>query len=133
MRVNLGVFMIVAGTIAGCASTPPAPPPMVAMEAPPPPAPAPVMATPVDGTYRGPVMSTADSRPRCRKMPAVASTRVRNNVFTLGGMRGRVGPDGAVTMAARRGTTVSGMLANGSLNVTTMSGGCGYRYTLARG
>ena len=133
MHVKLAIFTVVAITVAGCASRSPPPPPMLAMEAPPPPPPAPVMAAPVDGMYRGPVMSTDDSRPRCRKMPATAQTRVRNNTFNLGGMRGRIGPDGAVTMAGRRGTTMTGMLANGTLDVTTMSGSCGYHYTLARG
>jgi hypothetical protein len=66
-------------------------------------------------------------------MPASASTRVRNNTFMLGGMRGKVGSDGSVMATPRHGSTMTGMLNNGTLDVTTMSNGCGYHYTLAHG
>ncbi len=130
MRADIAVFFILAGGVAGCSSAPPPPPPMAAVEPAPAPAPTPVMTGPVDGMYQGPVVSTDDSRPRCRKMPATASTRVRNNSFSLGGMSGKIGPDGNVMATAPRGATMSGMLTNGSLDVTTMSKGCGYHYTL---
>ena len=97
------------------------------------PPPTPAMTGPVNGMYKGPVASTDDSGPRCRKMPAMASTRVRNNRFVLAGMQGMVGPDGNVTAKARNGATMTGMLANGSLDVTSTSRGCGYHYTLTHG
>ena len=128
MRANIVACLIVAVGVAGCASTPPPPPPMAAVEPAPPPAPMPT--GPVDGIYKGPVVSTDDSRASCRKMPATASARVRNNGFMLGGMRGKVGPDGSVMPMGRRGANMTGTLANGSLDVTTMSKGCGYHYTL---
>ena len=130
MRAKIAVFVVLAAGVAGCASTPPPPPPMAAVEPAPAP-PAPMMTGPVDGMYKGPVVSTDDSRPRCRKLPATASTRLRNNRFVLGGMQGMVGPDGNVTARARKGATMTGTLANGSLDVTTMNHGCGYHYTLA--
>lgn len=133
MRSKLAIFLVLAGGIAGCASTPPPPPPMAAVEPPPPPAPAPMMSAPMEGMYKGPVVSTEDSGPRCRKMPATASTRLRNDSFTLAGMHGKVGPDGTVTSMARRGMTMTGMLTNGTLDVTTMAHGCGYHYTLSHG
>lgn len=130
MRAQIaGIIVLVSGVV-GCAGTPP-PRPMVAMEAPPAPAPAPMAAMPVDGTYQGSVMSTPDSRPRCRAMPATATTRERDGGFNLGGMRGRVGPDGTVSSTSRRGSSMTGTLAGGTLDVTTMRGGCGYHYTLA--
>ncbi len=130
MRANIAVFLILAGGIVGCSSTPP-PAPMAAVEPAPAPPPTPVMTGPVNGMYKGPVASTDDSGPRCRKMPAMASTRVRNNKFVLAGANAMISPDGSVTSRARNGTTVTGMLANGSLDVTSMRNGCGYHYTLA--
>jgi hypothetical protein len=87
--------------------------------------------TPTDGMYSGTVVSADDSRPRCRKLPATARAQVRNGMFALQGLRGKVGPDGSVTAAGRRGMTMSGMFSNGTLDVTTMGHGCGYHYSLA--
>ncbi len=89
-----------------------------------------MMMMPADGMYSGTVASTDESPRRCRKMPSSASTSVRGNMFVLHGMRGRVGPDGTVMATARRGATMTGMFSNGTLDVTTMSRGCGYHYTL---
>ncbi len=130
MHAKFAVFLVLAAGVAGCASTPP-PAPM-AMAAEPAPPPAPAMTGPVNGMYKGPVVSSDDSNARCRKMPAMARTQVRNNMFMLGGMRGQIGADGSVMSTARHGATMTGMLANGSLDVTTMSHGCGYHYTLAQ-
>ena len=129
MRANIAVFLILAGGVAGCASTPPPPPPMAAVEPAPPPAP--MAMGPVNGLYKGSVASTDDSAPRCHKMPVSATARVRNDKFMLGGAHGKIGPDGTVTSIAAHGTNVTGTLANGSLDVTTMRHGCGYHYTLA--
>lgn len=130
MRANLAVFLVLAAGVAGCARPAPPPPPMVAVEPAPMPAPAPVATGPIDGVYKGAVMANEDSPRRCRKV-TTATTRVRNNAFQLAGMRGRVGPDGAVTGAGPRGATMTGSLNNGTLDVTTMAGGCGYHYTLS--
>lgn len=131
MRAQTAVFLVLAAGVAGCASTPPPPPAIAAVEPAPMPAPAPAMTGPVNGIYKGSVASTDDSSPRCHKMPVMATTRVRNDRFVLGGLHAKVGPDGSVMGVAHHGPTVSGMLANGSLDVTTMSHGCGYHYTLA--
>ena len=131
MRLKLATCLMITGGLAACASPPPPPPPMAAVEAAP--APMPPMAAPADGLYSGNVMSTDDSRPRCRKMPMKASVRVRNGMFALHGLRGRIGPDGSVTATPRHGMTMSGMFSNATLDVTTMSHGCGYHYTLNHG
>ena len=113
MRAKIAVLLVLAGGIAGCASTPPPPPPMAAVEPAPAPPPAPMMTGPVDGMYKGTAVLSDDSSRRCRRVPATASTRVRNNMFTLDGMRGRIGSDGNVTATPHRGATMTGMLANG--------------------
>lgn len=128
MRLKLAACLIVAGGLAACAGPPPPPAPMAAAE--PAPAPAPMAALPADGTYSGTVVSADDSHPRCRKLPATARAQVRNGTFVLGGVHGKVGPDGSVTAAGRRGTTMSGTFANGTLDVTTTGHGCGYHYSL---
>lgn len=128
MRLKLAACLFVAGGLAACASPSPPPPPMAAAEPAPPPAP--MAMTPADGMYSGTVVSTDDSRSRCRKLPATARAQVRNGSFALGGVRGKVGPDGSVTGAGRRGMTLSGTFANGTLDVTTMGHGCGYHYSL---
>lgn len=131
MRLKLATCLMLAGGLAACASEPPPPPPMAA--APAAPAPMPPMAAPADGVYSGTVMSTDDSRPRCRKLPAKASIRMRNGMFALQGLRGRIGPDGSITAAPHRGMTMSGMLSNATLDVTATGHGCGYHYTLSHG
>ncbi len=128
MRLKLAACLIITGGLAACASTPPPPPPMAAAE--PAPAPMPAATMPVDGMYSGTVVSSDNSGPRCRKLPATARAQVRNGAFALQGLRGKVGPDGSVTAAGRRGMTMNGMFANGALDVTTMGHGCGYHYSL---
>ncbi len=132
MRAQIAVFLVLAAGVAGCASAPPPAPTMAAAEPAPSPPPAPMVNGPASGMYKGPIASTDDSRPRCRKMPAMASTRVSNNRFVLGGIHAKIGQDGNVMGRARNGTTLTGMLANDSLDVTTMGHGCGYHYSLAR-
>lgn len=128
MRLKLAACLMIAGGLAACASTPPPPPPMAAAEPAPPPMP--MAMTPADGMYSGAVVSTDDSKPRCRKLPATARTRVRNGMFALQGLRGKVGPDGSVTAAGRRGMMMKGMFSSNTLDVTTTGHGCGYHYTL---
>ena len=128
MRAQLAACLIVAAGLAGCASPTPPPPPMAMAE--PSPAPPPAMSMPADGIYRGTVASTDGSPRRCRRMPTNASTRVHNNTFAMHGMRGRIGPDGNVLATPHRGTSMTGMFSNGTLEVTTMNRGCGYHYTL---
>ena len=130
MRAKLVMFCLMAGTVVGCASNPPPPPPMaMAPEPAPMPAPAP-MAGPVDGVYKGMAELAADAPRRCHKMAATQTVRVRRGNFMLGGMRGRVGADGAV-MASRSGG-LSGTVTGGTLDVTSTSRGCSYHYTLTR-
>ncbi len=129
MRLKLAACLIIAGGLAACASPPP-PPPMAAAEPAPPPAP--VAMTPPDGMYSGTVVSTDDSRRRCRKLPATARSQVRNGMFALQGLHGKVGPDGSVTGMGRRGMTLTGMFTNGTLDVTTTGHGCGYHYSLTQ-
>ncbi len=124
MRLNLAMFLLAAGTLAGCASNPPPPAPMAAAPEPAPmPAPAPMMSS-VDGLYRG-TSSYVGRHHGCARAGAV-STRVRNNVFVLQGIRARVGADGSVSSMSRRGGMVSGMVSNGSMDVTTKAGRCSY-------
>ena len=131
MRAQNAVFLVLAGGVAGCAITSPPPPPMAIAD--PSPALAPTTMKPIDGNYTGSVVATDDSRPRCRKLPGTATTTVRNNVFALGTVRSRVGPDGAVKSLAPHRTTMTGMVSNGVFDVTTMAQGCGYHYSLAQG
>ena len=126
MRLKLAACLLTAGGLAACAGPPP--PPMAAAEPASPPAP--VAMTPPDGMYSGTVVSTDDSRRRCRKLPATARSQVRNGTFVLQGLHGKVGPDGSVTGTGRGGMSLSGMYANGTLDVTTTGHGCGYHYTL---
>ena len=127
MRTKLAIFLVLAGGVAGCASTPPPPPPM-AMAPEPAPAPAPV-AMNMDGTYNGTVEAGADNGRRCRKMTTATAT-VRGKTFKVGGMTGRVGEDGTLSSAGRKTGTVTGTLANGTLDMNSMVGKCSYHYTL---
>ena len=81
------------------------------------------------GTYTGTVEAGADNGARCRKMGSSATARVRGNGFALGGMRGKVAPDGTVSSAARRGS-MTGTLTNGMLDATETMGSCTYHYML---
>ena len=130
MRVQLAALLALATTVAACSSTPPAPAPMVMADpAPATMTPAPA-AGPVDGLYKG-TAALVDGAPRsCRKAPKAVSVRVRSNSFTLAGMRGTVAPDGSIATRARRGGSMTGTVSGGTMDVTTMSGRCGTRYTL---
>ena len=128
MQIKLATFFVLAVGLAACASDPPPPPPVAAAPDPAPaPAPAPVASGPA--TYRGTVEAAADNGRRCRKIGSSASARVNNGGFALGGLRGKVGSDGAVTSTGRGGS-MTGTLANGTLDVTETKGKCSYHYTL---
>lgn len=133
MRTKLAMFLVLAGGVAGCSSSPPPPPMAMAPEpapmAAPAPAPAPMASSGMNGMYRGSVEASADNGPRCRKMAPTASASVRGKNVTMGGMRAMVGNDGAL-MGGRRGPKVTGTLANGTIDATTMIGSCSYHYTL---
>ena len=130
MRTKLITFLLLAGTVVGCASNPPPPPPMA--EAPPPPPPAPVMAGPVDGIYKG-MATLAEDAPRgCAKMTRTQTLRVRNNSFALMGVKAMIAPDGSITSAARRGTSVTGTASAGNLQLAAMKGKCSYSYALTK-
>ena len=132
MRTKVAMFLVLAGGVAGCASSSPPPPPMAMAPEPAPmaaPAPAPARTAAGAMTFRGTVEAGADNGPRCRKMSGNVSTRVSRGSFALGGMRGKVGADGAVTSAARGGS-MTGTLANGTMDVTGTKGGCSYHYVL---
>ncbi len=129
MRLKIATFLLMAGTVVGCASNPPPPPPMaMAPEPAPMPAPAPMMGA-MDGMYRGTAELSPDAPRRCRKMGATTA-RVRNGMITMGGMSGRVGPDGAIMASGRRGGGLTGTVSNGVADITTNRGGCSYHYTL---
>lgn len=131
MRTKLAMFLVLAGGVAGCSSSPP-PPPMAMAPEPAPmaaPAPAPMTSDSMNGMYRGSVEASADNGPRCRRMAPTASASVRGKNVTMGGMRATVGDDGAL-MGGRRGPKLTGTLANGNIDATTMIGQCSYHYTL---
>lgn len=131
MRTKFLTFLFMAGTVVGCASNPPPPPPMA--EAPPPPPPAPTVVGPVMGLYKGTPELAADAPATCAKMSRPVSVRVaRNNTFTLGGMRGTVGPDGAITSRGGRGMSMMGTASASGLDVTQVKGKCSYHYMLTK-
>lgn len=130
MRTKLAMFLVLAGGVAGCASNPPPPPPMaMAPEPAPAPAPAPMTPDAMNGTYKGAVEASADNGPRCHKMTTATAT-VRGKTFKVGAMTGRIGDDGALTSAGKKGGTVTGTLANGTLDLNSTVGKCSYHYTL---
>ena len=130
MRTKILTFILMAGTVVGCASNPPPPPPMAA--APPPPPPPPMVMGPFDGVYRGTPTLTAESPARCAKMNRPVTVRVmRNNSFTAMGMRGTIGPDGMVSSTGRGGS-LAGNAANGTLTLTSTKGPCTYTTVLAK-
>ena len=128
MKTKILTAMLLAGTVVGCASNPPPPPPMA--EAAPMPAPAAPAMGPMAGMYRG--MADSSAQPRgCAKMTRPTNVRVAsNNTFTLNGMRGMIGPDGAISSRASRGGSLSGTANAGALDVTMTRGKCSYHYTL---
>ena len=129
MRAQIAMFLVAAGTIAGCASNPPPPAPMAMDPAPMAPmTPAPVMAGAVDGMYRGTAEAAGTLGRGCAK-PGTVSTRVRNNTFVLKGIRARVNADGTVSNISRRGGTVTGTINGGTMDVTTTAGRCSYHVT----
>lgn len=125
MRLNLALFLLAAGTVAGCASNPPPPAPMaMAPEPAPMPAPAPVMMS-MDGVYKGTSEAVGTLGRGCAR-PGAVSTTVRRNMFVLGGIHARVNADGNVHNTSRRGAMLTGTLSNGTMDVTTKAGRCSY-------
>ena len=132
MRTKFLTVLLVAGTVAACASNPPPPPPMADAPAPPP-APAPMVSGPMAGVYKGTPDLTADSGPRCAKMTRPVAVRVTaRNTFSLAGLVAKIGPDGAITAPAKRGQSLMGMASATGLDVTTVKGACTYKYSLAK-
>ena len=131
MRTKLLTFLLMAGTVVGCASNPPPPAPMPVAAAAPAPAPAPMALGPFDGTYRGTPVLAEDAPKNCPKMNRSTTVRVmKNNSFTANGMKGTIGPDGNVSSPARARMGMTGTAGNGSLNLTTMRGKCTYNTVL---
>lgn len=129
MRMKLLTALLMAGTVVGCASNPPPPPPPVA-EAPTPPPPPPSVGD-VSGTYRGMAELADGSGPRCAKLTRAQTVRVRNNAFTLMGLRATIAPDGSITSTGRGGS-VTGMASGTGLDLMTMRGKCNYHYTMTK-
>ncbi len=129
MRAQIAMFLLAAGTVAGCAANPPPPAPMADMTpvAPPVMAPAPMMG-PVDGIYKGTAEAVGTLGRGCAK-PGAVTTRVRGNTFVLKGIRARINADGTISNISRRGGTVSGTIANGVMDATTVAGRCSYHVT----
>lgn len=131
MRTKILTFILMAGTVVGCAGNPPPPPPMAA--APPPPPPAPMAMGPFDGVYRGTPVLSAESPARCAKMNKPVTVRVgKNNAFTAMGLRGTIGPDGTVMASGRGKPSISGTASAGTINLTTMKGPCTYTTALSK-
>ena len=127
MRLKLAAFLLVAGTVAGCASNPPPPPPMASAPPPAPmPAPAPMAAS--DGMYKGMATLAPDAPAKCRKMGAAQTARVRGNTITLGAMKGTIGPDGTISPVGRSGLT--GTVTGNAAVINMTKGGCSYVYNL---
>lgn len=125
MRLKIASVLLLAGTVVGCATTPPPPPPMAAMPDPMP-APAPMPMAPMAGSYRG--SAEAMGGTACKAPRGTQTARVRNNMITLAGMRGRIGSDGMVA-----GRNISGTVNGGTADVTVKRGKCSYHYTLSNG
>ena len=128
MRAQIAMFLIAAGTVAGCASTPPPPAPMADMTPVAPVAPAPMTMGPVDGIYKGMAEANGTLGRGCAK-PGAVTTRVRGNTFVIKGIRARVNADGTISNISRRGGTVTGTIANGVMDATTTAGRCSYHIT----
>ena len=132
MRTNLLSFLLMAGTVVGCASNPP-PPPMAMAE------PAPVVAPPplapfgpMAGKYSGTADQGTELPAGCAKMTRpVTATIGRGNAFTLAGIRGTVNADGAISSRGRGGS-LSGTVTPGGMDVTATKGKCTYHYMLTR-
>ena len=134
MRTKLAMFLVLAGGVAGCASTTPPPPPMAMAPEPAPMAAPAVAKAPMRSArgvtmYKGTVEAAAENGPRCRKMGPDATARVSGRSVVLGGTRVMAGTDGALS-GARRGPTVTGTMSNGTIDATTKVGACSYHYVL---
>lgn len=132
MRLNLAMFLLAAGTVAGCASNPPPPAPIASAPEPAPmPAAEPAVMS-MDGVYKGTAEAVGRLGRGCAR-PGAVSTTVRRNVFVLKGIRGRVSADGTVHNASRRGGMLTGTLSNGTMDVTTKAGRCSYHIVANHG
>ncbi len=132
MRTKILTFVLMAGTVVGCASNPPPPPPMAV--APPPPPPAPVVMGPFDGLYKGVPSLAADAPRNCPKAGKPVAVRVaKNSTFSMMNTVGMIGPDGTITSRPGRGkATLSGSAGNGQLNLTSVRGPCTYTALLTK-
>ena len=129
MRTKILTFILMAGTVVGCASNPPPPPPMAAAPDPTP-APAPAPTGPVAGKYTGTADQATDLPRGCAKMTRPVTVTVRpNNTFVLAGVRGSIGPDGTISSRGRGGS-LSGSGTSAGLDVTATKGKCVYHYQL---
>ena len=131
MRMKLATFLVLGASVAGCASNPPPPPPMAMAPEPAPMAaperaPARRVATMM---FKGTVEAAAENGPRCRKMGPDATARVSGRSAIIGGTRAVVGTDGALS-GGRRGPSVTGTMANNTIDATTKVGQCSYHYML---
>ncbi len=131
MRMKLLSALLMAGTVVGCSGNPP-PPPAPMADTTPAPAPAPAMVGPVDGLYKGMADLADGAGPRCAKMTRTQTVRVRRNSFVLMGVKATIAPDGSITSAARRGTSVTGTASGSGLDLMTMKGACSYHYSLTK-
>lgn len=125
MIAKLAMFAVVAAGVGACASNPPPPPPMaMAPEPAPMAAPAPMRMSGVEGVYRGTSEASGTLARGCRAPGPVTVRVLRNNTFTALGMRGRIGPDGAIASAGR-GSALSGNVQGDTMTVST-TGRCAY-------
>ncbi len=125
MRLKIASVLLLAGTVVGCASNPPPPPPMAAAPEPmPAPAAPPPMMAPMAGAYRG-TGEVQGGSSACRQPKGRQTAQVRNDMISVAGLRGRIGPDGAIT-----GRNLSGSVTGGTADVMVKRGRCTYHYTL---
>lgn len=130
MRTKILSFVLMAGTVVGCGSNPPPPPPMAAAPEPMPMA-APAPMGPMAGRYTGTADMNADMPRGCAKMTRPMTAIVRGTTVSFAGVRGMIGPDGAV-MSRGRGAKLSGMATAAGMDVTLMKGKCTYHYMLTK-
>ena len=136
MNVKYALFAVLAAGVAGCARNPPPPPPMAMAPEPAPvaaPASAPARTSSVgsvEGVYRGTSEASGTLARTCRAPGPVTVRVLRNNTFTALGMRGRIGPDGAISSTGSD-STMSGTVQNGTMTLTT-SGRCAYTVNAAK-
>ena len=89
MRMKLLPFLLLAGTVVGCASNPPPPPPMAEAPAARRRRPLPSHSAPMAGIYKGMAELAADAPRGCAKMTRTQTSRVRGNSIVLTGVRAR--------------------------------------------